>query len=85
MRGVGGGIELAQSPRDISIGEVIARFEGSLHLLDCVATEDVCVIQPGCRLRDVLIEAERRQTDYLNSIRLSDIVQPGQPLVQLTY
>lgn len=84
IRGVGGGIELARSATEITVGEVITRFEGSMHLLDCAAIDDLCVIQPGCRLRQVLIEAERLQTEYLNSIRLSDVIKPGQDLVQLT-
>ncbi len=84
IRGVGGGVELAMPAEHISVGEVIARFEGSMHLLDCVAIDNLCVIQPGCKLRHVLTEAERVQTEYLNSVRLSDVVQPGQDLVQLT-
>lgn len=83
VRGVGGGVELAMPAEDISVGEVIARFEGSMHLLDCVSIDNLCVIQPGCKLRHVLIEAERLQTEYLNSVRLSDVVQPGHDLVQL--
>ncbi|MCA9055797.1 MAG: Rrf2 family transcriptional regulator [Planctomycetaceae bacterium] len=83
MRGVGGGLELARPAEEITIGEVIERFEGSLHLLDCVAVDNVCRIQPGCGLRTVLIEAERVQRDYLNSVKLSDVVQPGRQLVQL--
>jgi Rrf2 family nitric oxide-sensitive transcriptional repressor len=82
-RGVGGGLELARAPEDISIGEVIARFEGSMHLLDCVVVQNVCRIQPGCKLRSVLAEAERLQRDYLNSVRLSDVVRSGQDLQQL--
>ena len=84
LRGVGGGIELRKKPEDIRVGEVVLAFEGNMHLLECVATEKVCVIQPGCRLRGVLAEAERLQMDYLLSVRLSDIVEQGRPLVQLT-
>ena len=62
IRGIGGGIELARNPADIAVGDVVERFEGSLHLLDCVAVDNVCRIQPGCRLRHVLAEAERIQT-----------------------
>ncbi|MCL6508202.1 MAG: acyl-CoA dehydrogenase family protein [Bryobacteraceae bacterium] len=51
--------------------------EGNMHLLDCVGTENVFTIQPGCRLRRVLAHAERIQLDYLNSVRLSDVVEPG--------
>src|SRR5262245_12639301 len=76
IRGAGGGIELARQPEQIRIGEVIREFEGNLHLLECVGVENVCVIQPGCKLRRVLAEAERLQSEYLNGVRLSDIVRP---------
>lgn len=84
VRGVGGGLELARPSDEIRVGEVVEAFEGAMHLLDCVAVPDVCVIQPGCRLRSVLAEAERRQMDYLHSVRLADIIPQGQPLVSLT-
>ena len=83
MRGVGGGLELSRPAKEITVGEVIERFEGSLHLLDCVAIENVCRIQPGCKLRKVLAEAERVQREYLNSVRLSDVVRVGHDLEEL--
>jgi Rrf2 family transcriptional regulator, nitric oxide-sensitive transcriptional repressor len=84
VRGIGGGIELASAPEKIRIGTVIEQLEGSLHLLDCVtATEQICVIQPGCRLRKVLAEAERLQKAYLDGIKLSDIAKPGTELVSI--
>ena len=84
IRGVGGGVELAMAAEDINVGEVVTRFEGAMHLLDCVAIDNLCVIQPGCKLRHVMIEAERLQAEYLNGIRLSDVVEPGRDLVELT-
>ena len=45
-----------------------------MHLLDCVATPGLCVIQPGCTLRGVLTEAERLQMDYLNSVTLESLL-----------
>jgi Rrf2 family nitric oxide-sensitive transcriptional repressor len=84
IRGIGGGIELARQPAEIRIGDVILAFEGNMHLLECVARDNMCVIQPGCGLRTVLAEAERLQMDYLNSVRLSDVLRPGQSLVELT-
>jgi Rrf2 family nitric oxide-sensitive transcriptional repressor len=83
IRGVGGGIEMARPPQDIRVGEVLLAFEGNMHLLECVGTPKVCVIQPRCRLREVLAEAERRQLAYLNEVLLSDIVQPGGQLADL--
>jgi Rrf2 family nitric oxide-sensitive transcriptional repressor len=74
LRGAGGGIELARTAENIHIGEVVAAFEGNLHLLECVGTEDVCVIQSFCKLRGVLAEAERLQTEYLHSVSLADVL-----------
>jgi Rrf2 family transcriptional regulator, nitric oxide-sensitive transcriptional repressor len=74
VRGVGGGIELAQPPEQIRLGEVIGRFEGNMHLLECVAQDNVCAIETFCKLKQVLREAERLQTEYLDSVTLADVV-----------
>lgn len=82
VRGIGGGLELARRPDGISVGEVIEQLEGSTQLLECVTAQtQVCVIQPNCKLRRVLAEAERIQMDYLRSIKLSEIAKPGVQLV----
>lgn len=73
-RGPSGGIALAREPRTITVGRVVLDFEGNMHLLDCVAVPGQCVIQPGCILRGVLAEAERRQMDYLNSVSLEALL-----------
>ncbi len=73
IRGIGGGIELAKRPAEIRLGEVIEAFEGNLHLLECVATDNVCAIQSFCKLKGVLAEAERVQLEYLNSFTLADV------------
>ncbi|WP_166831192.1 RrF2 family transcriptional regulator [Thalassoroseus pseudoceratinae] len=73
VRGLGGGIELAKRPTEIRLGEVVERFEGNLHLLDCIDTENVCAIQSFCKLKGVLAEAERVQLEYLNNVMLADV------------
>jgi Rrf2 family nitric oxide-sensitive transcriptional repressor len=84
IRGIGGGIELAKSPRDIRVGQVILDCEGNMHLLECVNVLNICVIQSGCKLKAVLAEAERIQLDYLHSVTLGDIALPGSRLLQIT-
>ena len=74
IRGIGGGIELAKQPQDVRLGDVVEAFEGNMHLLDCVVTEDVCAIQSFCKLKGVLAEAERTQLEYLNSVTLADVI-----------
>lgn len=73
-RGVGGGIELAQQPEEISVGAVIACMESNMHLLNCVGTDDSCAIHSFCKLKGVLAEAERVQREYLDSVTLADVV-----------
>lgn len=73
IRGIGGGIELAKQPEEILLGKVVEAFEGNMHLLDCVVTDDVCAIQSFCKLKGVLAEAERVQLDYLNSVTLAEV------------
>jgi Rrf2 family nitric oxide-sensitive transcriptional repressor len=84
IRGIGGGLELGKSADDITIGEVVQAVEGNLHLLECIGIDDICVIQRHCKLRTVLDRAERIQVEYLNSVRLSDILPFGPPVRQLS-
>jgi Rrf2 family transcriptional regulator, nitric oxide-sensitive transcriptional repressor len=85
VRGPRGGIELERSASAITVGAVVRAFEGrNVHLLDCVDTPGVCVIQPGCRLRGVLARAEQLQMEYLDGVTLADLVPPGSDLVSLT-
>jgi Rrf2 family nitric oxide-sensitive transcriptional repressor len=80
VRGAGGGIQLARPPDAIRIGEVIAAFEGNLHLLECVETENVCVVQKYCKLKNVLAEAERLQLEYLNRATIADVLPSRQQM-----
>ncbi|MGN6136990.1 MAG: RrF2 family transcriptional regulator [Aureliella sp.] len=86
VRGVGGGLELAARPESITVGDVIEKLEGSTQLLECVTSQtQICVIQGHCRLRGVLAEAERLQMEYLRSVKISDIAQPGVQLVNFSH
>jgi Rrf2 family nitric oxide-sensitive transcriptional repressor len=83
-RGRGGGIRLGRSPERISVGEVVELFEGPVALLECVTSEGVCVIQPGCRLRSVLDEAGAELMRKLKQVTLADLTAPpASPLIQI--
>ncbi|MBI1901760.1 MAG: Rrf2 family transcriptional regulator [Planctomycetia bacterium] len=83
VRGVRGGIELGKPAATIRLGDVILASEGNMHLLECVGTEGVCVIQPSCKLRGILAEAENVQLAFLNRYTLDQIVRPGGQLTEL--
>jgi Rrf2 family nitric oxide-sensitive transcriptional repressor len=80
VRGIGGGIELGRPAEEIQVGAVIAAFEGTMHLLECVGRDGVCVVERFCKLKRVLAEAERVQMDYLNSVTLRDVLPTRQQL-----
>jgi Rrf2 family nitric oxide-sensitive transcriptional repressor len=80
VRGVGGGIELGRPATDIRLGEVIAAFEGTMHLLECVGRDGVCIVEDFCKLKRVLARAERIQLDYLNGVTLQDVLPTRQQL-----
>lgn len=74
IRGLGGGIEIARQASEISVGEVIAAFEGKPHLLECLGREGVCVIESFCKLKNILAKAEALQWEYLNGVTLQDVL-----------
>ena len=74
IRGIGGGIEMSRPAEDITVGEIILAFERNMHLLECIQTDDVCVIEDFCKLKRALAEAERLQVEYLQSVTLRDVV-----------
>src|SRR5580765_7397904 len=57
--GRNGGVRLVKDPATVNVGEVIERFEGRNGLLPCVNDPHDCVLEPGCYLRHLLIDAEQ--------------------------
>lgn len=74
IRGLGGGIELGKPADSISVGAVVAAFEGNVHLLECLGRDGVCVIESFCKLKKVLARAEALQWDYLNRVTLQEVL-----------
>lgn len=74
-RGRGGGVTLAADPDELTAGAVVAAFEGRAGVLDCVLSPEVCVLEPGCRLRRGLIDAEAAFYDVLDGLTLSDLAR----------
>jgi len=82
-RGRNGGLRLNRLPGEIRVGDVVQLLEGPPALLECVLREDVCVVQPGCRLRRLLAEAGEQMLATLRGVTLADLVPPTEELVAL--
>jgi Rrf2 family nitric oxide-sensitive transcriptional repressor len=87
VRGRAGGFRLAKEPEEINVGAVIRRTEPDFHLVECFdRTTDRCPITPACKLRSILIEAQRSFLDVLDRYTLADFAantRHSRQLVQL--
>lgn len=72
-RGKGGGIKLARSPNQISIGEVVRKTEPNFYLVECFNQEtNRCVITNVCRLKGILNQGIEAFFSVLDSYTLAD-------------
>jgi DNA-binding IscR family transcriptional regulator len=70
-------VTLKRKPETIKIDEVVGQFEGRNGVLACVDDPGVCILEPGCVLRNVLIKAEAAFYDTLGQLSLADIIRPN--------
>ncbi|WP_338753331.1 Rrf2 family transcriptional regulator [Bacillus sp. FJAT-52991] len=74
IRGRGGGIRLAMSPKDINIGQVVRQTEDDFHLVECFNKEtNQCLITSVCGLKHVLFQALQAYLAVLDQYTLQDI------------
>lgn len=84
IRGKGGGLKLAQLPREINLGWVLRRTEQGQPLVECFADgRSDCRIAPACRLQQALQDAERAFYRALDSYTLADLLENRHQLAQL--
>jgi len=81
QRGKDGGYRLALSPIDITYGDLIRVMRGSLALVPCASRFahekcNNCVEEGECRTRALMLQVRDRTAELLDSIRLSDPIDP---------
>ncbi|MCG2595820.1 Rrf2 family transcriptional regulator [Ramlibacter sp. XY19] len=86
VRGKGGGLELAQEPDQIVLGEVVRATEGEAAVAECFGPDHGnCCIEPACRLRGVLREAVAAFEAVLDRYTLADVSGNRKQLAQLLF
>lgn len=89
-RGKHGGMRLAKSPEQISIGDVIRQMETSFKLVDCLTDEQIlCRVASICSLKSVLDGALENFLAHLDQYTLAqategDINTLNQQFVQIS-
>jgi Rrf2 family nitric oxide-sensitive transcriptional repressor len=79
LRGRGGGLSLARSAHEISLGAVVRATEDNFALVACLdGDRSSCVISPACGLPGPLAEALQAFLQVLDGYSLADMIKsPG--------
>ncbi len=84
IRGKNGGIRLARTPAQISVGAVVRDMEEELGVLGCLQGEqNFCRIENCCVLRGALRDATNAFLAVLDQFTIEDLVKPRRPLARL--
>lgn len=76
-RGRNGGIQLASTPSEIIIGDVVRLMESNLALVACMkedAPSDACPLKPRCRLTKTFNKALDAFFNSLDETSLADLL-----------
>ena len=82
-RGRGGGLRLARTASEISIGAVLRTIMADDPVAECFGSAPNCTILPACGLRDPLSQAKEAFFAVLDGYSLSDISQNRSALSEL--
>ena len=75
VRGQGGGIRLALPPSVINLGDVVRTLEPNMTPVNC-SEPAVCVLLPGCELKNVFADAVDAFLTELDKYTLEDLINP---------
>lgn len=79
-RGPKGGIRLAYSPSEITVGKVVDCVDHSFAAIDCLSDADACLISGACSQRELWGDVEQMLLDYLFEINIEDLAKKQQKL-----
>jgi len=74
FKGKGGGMRLASEPSNLNIGTILKKLESDSLLIECFSNEGNCVLEPSCKLKKVLKEAQASFYATLSSYSLEDLI-----------
>jgi Rrf2 family protein len=75
-RGAKGGYELARSPSEIAVMEVVEVLEGRSSLLECTDRPELCAQSADCPTLPIWTGLEKAIRDYLTGVSVGDAATP---------
>lgn len=86
VRGRGGGICLAQDPKDINIGVLVRKTEEDFYLVECFNPDSPgCIISPVCSLKGALNKALHAYIAVLDDYNLADFLTSKEDLAAILF
>lgn len=79
--GVGGGADLAHSPIDITLLDIVEGIEGSMHLNICLFGQDVCSRVAYCSVHPIWERLQALIRRELSETNLETLAQEQQKLI----
>lgn len=77
VRGPGGGYHLARSPEAVSVAQIVVAVDEALDATQCGGKEN-CHDEGRCMTHDLWTRLNEKMFDYLESVKLSDLVAEQQ-------
>ncbi len=75
VRGAQGGYELARTPKEITVGDIIEATEGPISLSECLSEQSPCTKSGTCAARYVWEKITTSINDILQGITLQDMLE----------
>jgi Rrf2 family protein len=74
-RGMGGGVELARSPEEITLLEVIEAMDGPILLSYCLLRTGTCEHEPDCAVHDTWAVVQAKLVHGLDEVTMAELVR----------
>src|SRR5690554_5082384 len=88
FRGKQGGLLLGKPAEEINVGALVRDTEQDLALVECLGSDNRCIIAPTCQIKFILSEALEAFFQVLDSYTLADMLEGSRPqlikLLQIT-
>lgn len=83
VRGRNGGLRLARPADKISIGSVVRALEDDFAVVECLGSQNTCVIADACRLTGIMRRALSAWFNVLDQYTLADLLKRPAPMRKL--
>jgi Rrf2 family nitric oxide-sensitive transcriptional repressor len=80
LRGRNGGVRLAMPPAQLTVEQVLRATEDNFDLVECLGSENTCVIAGACKLASALEDAREAFFASLRQVSMADLIVNGRAL-----